>query len=116
MRDRKWLAGCFIGMLLLLTGCAKLEAKPHVHTWENRKCAVCGEEKEVLRLGNWEYVLWGDTGTVEVTAFLEAVTKALCSSPAASQILRRTLSGTVKVSGYMYGTDPTPGSIAWTGG
>lgn len=71
MRDRKWLAGCFIGMLLLLTGCAKLEAKPHVHTWENRKCTICGEKKETFQLGNWEYILWEDTGTVEVTAFLE---------------------------------------------
>lgn len=58
--------------VLLLAGCAKSEAKPHVHTWEDRKCIICGEEKETLRLGNWEYILWEDTGTVEVTAFLES--------------------------------------------
>lgn len=32
--------------VLLLAGCAKSEEKPHVHTWENRKCVSCGEEKE----------------------------------------------------------------------
>ena len=56
---------------LLLPGCAKAGPQPHEHTWENRKCVTCGEEKEVHRLGNWAYVLWEETGTMEVVSFLE---------------------------------------------
>ena len=56
---------------LLLPGCAKTGPQPHEHTWENRKCVTCGEEKEVHRLGNWAYVLWEETGTMEVVSFLE---------------------------------------------
>lgn len=58
-------------VVLLLGGCAKEEPKEHSHTWENRKCVTCGEEKEVHRLGNWEYVLWEETGTMEVISFLK---------------------------------------------
>lgn len=56
---------------LLLPGCAKTGPQPHEHTWENRKCVTCGEEKEVHRLGNWAYVLWEETGTMEAVSFLE---------------------------------------------
>ncbi len=56
---------------LLLPGCAKAGPQPHEHTWENRKCVTCGEEKEVHRLGNWAYVLWEETGTMEVVSFLK---------------------------------------------
>lgn len=56
---------------LLLPGCAKAGPQPHEHTWENRKCVTCGEEKEVHRLGNWEYVLWEETGTMEMVSFPE---------------------------------------------
>ena len=58
-------------VVLLLGGCAKEEPKEHSHTWENRKCVTCGEEKEVHRLGNWEYVRWEETGTMEMVSFLE---------------------------------------------
>ena len=58
-------------VVLLLGGCAKTAPQPHTHTWENRKCVTCGEEKEIHRLGNWEYVLWEETGTMEVISFLE---------------------------------------------
>lgn len=65
-----------IGVFLLLTvllfcSCAKAESQPHVHTWGNYKCVSCGEEKEIYQLGNWEYVLWEETGTMEVISFLE---------------------------------------------
>ena len=69
--------GRFVHMLtellvvLLLGGCAKEEPKEHSHTWENRKCTVCGAEKEVFQLGNWEYVLWKETGTMEMVSFPE---------------------------------------------
>ena len=56
---------------LLLPGCAKAGPQPHEHTWENRKCVTCGEEKEVHRLGNWAYVLWEETGTMEMVSFPE---------------------------------------------
>ena len=56
---------------LLLPGCAKTGPQPHEHTWENRKCVTCGEEKEVHRLGNWAYVLWEETGTMEMVSFPE---------------------------------------------
>ena len=58
-------------VVLLLGGCAKEEPKEHSHTWENRKCTVCGAEKEVFQLGNWEYVLWKETGTMEMVSFPE---------------------------------------------
>ena len=58
-------------VVLLLGGCAKEEPKEHSHTWENRKCTVCGAEKEVFQLGNWEYVLWEETGTMEMVSFPE---------------------------------------------
>lgn len=63
-----------LGVLLLaalLSGCTKTETQPHVHTWENYKCVSCGEEKEIRKLGNWEYVLWEETGTMEMVSFLE---------------------------------------------
>lgn len=56
---------------LLLPGCAKTASQPHVHTWENRKCVTCGEEKEIHRLGNWEYVLWEVEETMEIVSFPE---------------------------------------------
>ena len=56
---------------LLLPGCAKTASQPHVHTWENRKCVTCGEEKEIHRLGNWEYVLWEEEETMEIISFPE---------------------------------------------
>lgn len=58
-------------VVLLLGGCAKEEPKEHSHTWENRKCTVCGAEKEVFQLGNWEYVLWEESGTMEMVSFPE---------------------------------------------
>lgn len=56
---------------LLLSGCAKTASQPHVHTLENRKCVTCGEEKEIHRLGNWEYVLWEEEETMEIVSFPE---------------------------------------------
>lgn len=58
-------------VVLLLGGCAKEEPKEHSHTWENRKCVTCGEEKEIHRLGNWEYVLWEEEETMEIVSFPE---------------------------------------------
>ena len=58
-------------VVLLLGGCAKEEPKEHSHTWENRKCTVCGAEKEVFQLGNWEYVLWEEEETMEIVSFPE---------------------------------------------
>ena len=58
-------------VVLLLGGCAKEEPKEHSHTWENRKCTVCGAEKGVFQLGNWEYVLWEESGTMEMVSFPE---------------------------------------------
>ena len=58
-------------VVLLLGGCAKEEPKEHSHTWENRKCTVCGAEKEVFQLGNWEYVLWEEEETMEIISFPE---------------------------------------------
>lgn len=40
------------------------------HTWENRKCVTCGMEKEILRSGDWNYILWEETGTAELTQYL----------------------------------------------
>lgn len=60
-------------VVLLLGGCANAEPKGHSHTWENRKCTVCGAEKEIFQLGNWEYVLWEETGTMEIVSFLDGV-------------------------------------------
>ena len=62
-----------LGVLLLaalLSGCAKTEPQPHVHTWENYRCVSCGEEKEIQQLGNWEYIFWEETGTMEIISFL----------------------------------------------
>ena len=70
MRQRR-ICVLLILVALLLPGCAKTGPQPHEHTWENRKCVTCGEEKEVHRLGNWAYVLWEETGTMEVVSFLE---------------------------------------------
>ena len=70
-KKRILIPGLLILAALLLPGCAKTAPQPHAHTWENRKCVTCGEEKEVHRLGNWEYVLWEETGTMEVISFLE---------------------------------------------
>lgn len=58
-------------VVLLLGGCTKEEPKEHSHTWENRKCVTCGEEKEIHRLGNWEYVLWEEEETMEIVSFPE---------------------------------------------
>ena len=69
MRQRR-ICVLLILVALLLSGCAKAGPQPHEHTWENRKCVTCGEEKEVHRLGNWAYVLWEETGTMEVVSFL----------------------------------------------
>lgn len=70
MRQRR-ICVLLILVALLLPGCAKAGPQSHEHTWENRKCVTCGEEKEVHRLGNWAYVLWEETGTMEVVSFLE---------------------------------------------
>lgn len=70
MRQRR-ICVLLILVALLLPGCAKAGPQPHEHTWKNRKCVTCGEEKEVHRLGNWAYVLWEETGTMEVVSFLE---------------------------------------------
>ena len=70
MRQRR-ICVLLILVALLLPGCAKAGPQPHEHAWENRKCVTCGEEKEVHRLGNWAYVLWEETGTMEVVSFLE---------------------------------------------
>ena len=70
MRQRR-IGVLLILVALLLPGCAKAGPQPHEHAWENRKCVTCGEEKEVHRLGNWAYVLWEETGTMEVVSFLE---------------------------------------------
>ena len=70
MRQRR-ICVLLILVALLLPGCAKAGPQPHEHTWENRKCVTCGEEKEVHRLGNWAYVLWEETGTMEVVSFLK---------------------------------------------
>ena len=70
MRQRR-ICVLLILVALLLPGCAKAGPQPHEHTWENRKCVTCGEEKEVHRLGNGAYVLWEETGTMEVVSFLE---------------------------------------------
>lgn len=70
MRQRR-ICVLLILVALLLPGCAKAGPQPHEHTWENRKCVTCGEEKEVHRLGNWEYVLWEETGTMEMVSFPE---------------------------------------------
>lgn len=56
---------------LLFPGCAKTAPQPHAHTWENRKCVTCGEEKEIHRLGNWEYVLWEEEEAMEIVSFPE---------------------------------------------
>ena len=61
--------GLLILIALLFPGCAKTAPQPHAHTWENRKCVTCGEEKEIQKLGNWEYVLWKETGTMEMVSF-----------------------------------------------
>ena len=70
MRQRR-ICVLLILVALLLPGCAKAGPQPHEHTWENRKCVTCGEEKEVHRLGNWAYVLWEETGTMEMVSFPE---------------------------------------------
>ena len=66
----------FLLAAALLPGCAKTAPQTHAHTWENRKCVTCGEEKEVHRLGNWEYVLWKETGTMEMVSFPENAEEA----------------------------------------
>ena len=70
MRQRR-ICVLLILVALLLPGCAKAGPQSHEHTWENRKCVTCGEEKEVHRLGNWAYVLWEETGTMEMVSFPE---------------------------------------------
>ena len=63
--------GLLILAALLFPGCAKTAPQPHTHTWENRKCVTCGAEKEIHRLGNWEYVLWEEEETMEIVSFPE---------------------------------------------
>lgn len=63
--------GLLILAVLLFCGCAKTAPQPHAHTWEKRKCVTCGEEKEIHRLGNWEYVLWEEEETMEIVSFPE---------------------------------------------
>ena len=70
-KKRILIPGLLFLVALLFPGCAKTAPQPHAHTWENRKCVTCGEEKEVHRLGNWEYVLWEETGTMEMVSFPE---------------------------------------------
>ena len=70
-KKRILIPGLLVLAALLFPGCAKTAPQPHAHTWENRKCVTCGEEKEVHRLGNWEYVLWEESGTMEMVSFPE---------------------------------------------
>ena len=70
-KKRLLIPGLLFLVALLFPGCAKTAPQPHAHTWENRKCVTCGEEKEVHRLGNWEYVLWEESGTMEMVSFPE---------------------------------------------
>ena len=70
-KKRLLIPGLLILAALPFPGCAKTAPQPHAHTWENRKCVTCGEEKEVHRLGNWEYVLWEESGTMEMVSFPE---------------------------------------------
>ena len=70
-KKRLLIPGLLFLVALLFPGCAKTAPQPHAHTWENRKCVTCGEEKEIHRLGNWEYVLWKETGTMEMVSFPE---------------------------------------------
>lgn len=50
--------------------CGKTQADALGHAWENRKCVTCGMEKEILRSGDWNYILWEETGTAELTQYL----------------------------------------------
>ena len=70
-KKRILIPGLLFLVALLFCSCAKAESQPHIHTWESYKCVSCGEEKEIQELGNWEYVLWEETGTMEVISFLE---------------------------------------------
>ena len=70
-KKRILIPGLLILAALLFPGCAKTVSQPHAHTWENRKCMTCGEEKEIHRLGNWEYVLWEEEETMEIVSFPE---------------------------------------------
>lgn len=47
-KKRILIPGLLILIALLLPGCAKTAPQPREHTWGNRKCVTCGEEKE-----NW---------------------------------------------------------------
>lgn len=47
-KKRILIPGLLILAALLFPGCAKTAPQPREHTWENRKCVTCGEEKE-----NW---------------------------------------------------------------
>ena len=70
-KKRILIPGLLILIALLFPGCAKTASQPHAHTWENRKCVTCGEEKEIQKLGNWEYVLWEEEETMEIVSFPE---------------------------------------------
>ena len=70
-KKRLLIPGLLILAALLFPGCAKTAPQPHVHTWENYKCASCGEEKEIQKLGNWEYVLWEEEESMEIVSFPE---------------------------------------------
>ena len=70
-KKRILIPGLLILIALLFPGCAKTALQPHVHTWENYKCASCGEEKEIQKLGNWEYVLWEEEEAMEIVSFPE---------------------------------------------
>ena len=70
-KKRILIPGLLVLAALLFCGCAKTASQPHAHTWENRKCVTCGEEKEIHRLGNWEYVLWEEEETMEIVSFPE---------------------------------------------
>ena len=70
-KKRILIPGLLILIALLFPGCAKTASQPHAHTWENRKCVTWGEEKEIQKLGNWEYVLWEEEETMEIISFSE---------------------------------------------
>lgn len=70
-KKRILIPGLLILIALLFPGCAKTASQPHAHTWENRKCVTWGEEKEIQKLGNWEYVLWEEEETMEIISFPE---------------------------------------------
>lgn len=61
----------FVLAVLLATSlfAVSTKAKAHTHIWEGLTCAVCGEKKEVLSFGDWEYVRWEETNEITITKY-----------------------------------------------